>query len=418
VNAAALRPISSAPSRQPGRRFSLAFCSVLFVAGAVMGYFLALRPMLGVLAARHWSPTPCAILSSEVRQHPGSDGTTYSVNILYAYEAGGREFRSDRARFLGGSSSGRRAKEEFVRRYPAGAQATCYVNPRDPAEAVLERGFTGDMWIGLVPLLFMLAGAVGIISVLRRGRNAHGHGAGFGPVVEPMSVRSSASMAPAPRASGPVFGGASESRVLKSSQSRLGAVLAIGGFAVIWNSAIWFGFLLQSGWFNRGRGDVFDWVTMLFMIPFVLVGLGMIVWWVYVLLGFFNPKAVVTITPGAPALGEQLTLAWQVTGRTHVLRGLKIFLEAREEATYRRGTRTHTDKKTFLKLDLHAASSATEIAAGQASVTLPADTLPTWQADNNRIVWAIHVTGDIPRWPDLKEEFVIEVRAPRPEVSA
>jgi hypothetical protein len=418
VNAAALRPISSAPNRQPGRWFLLVFCSIFFVAGAVMGYFLALRPILGVLAARHWTPTPCTILSSEVRRHRSGDSTTYSVAILYAYQVDGREYRSDRAKFLGGSSSGRRAKEEFVRRFPPGTQATCYVNPRDPAEAVLERGFTAGMWVGVVPVLFMLAGAGGVIGALRRGRNANGHGAGFGPVVEPMYVRQSTGVTPSPRASGPDSGETPGSRVLKSSQSRLGAVMAIGGFAVIWNSAIWFGFLLQSGWFKRGRGDVFDWVTVLFMIPFVLVGLGMIVWWVYVLLGFFNPKAVVTLTPGAPALGEKLTLAWHLTGRTHVLRGLKIFLEAREEATYRRGTRTHTDKKTFLKLDLHAASSAAEIATGKANVTLPADTLPTWQADNNRIVWAIHVTGDIPRWPDLKEEFVIEVRAPRQEVSA
>jgi len=33
-----------------------------------------------------------------------------------------------------------------------------------------------------------------------------------------------------------------------------------------------------------------------------------------------------------------------------------------------------------------------------------------FRSTNNRIIWAIDVRGDIPRWPDLKEEFEIQVR--------
>ena len=83
--------------------------------------------------------------------------------------------------------------------------------------------------------------------------------------------------------------------------------------------------------------------------------------------------------------------------------------EAREEATYRQGTRTSTDKKTFLRIEAASAQDAAAISEGRASVTLPVDTMPTFKSDNNRIIWSLLVTGAIPRWPDLNEEFVIEV---------
>jgi hypothetical protein len=131
---------------------------------------------------------------------------------------------------------------------------------------------------------------------------------------------------------------------------------------------------------------------------------------IYQVLALFNPKVEASIQPGAPRLGGSLDLNWRLTGRTDVLRSLKIFLEGREEATYRRGTSTYTDKKPFLKLQLVATTNPAEMGAGQARITLPLDTMPSFKSDNNKVVWAIQVQGDIARWPDLKEEFEVQVR--------
>ena len=35
--------------------------------------------------------------------------------------------------------------------------------------------------------------------------------------------------------------------------------------------------------------------------------------------------------------------------------------------------------------------------------------VPSFVADNNQIVWAIHIAGDIPRWPDLEDVFALYV---------
>jgi len=408
------RPLSDARGKKLGRRAAAVFFSFFLLIGSVATYFVLVQPLMGILSARNWPAVTCNIISSDVQRHRGSKSTTYSVDILYSYEFNGREFRSNRYGFMTGSSSGYKGKSEIAARYRPGSQSVCYVNPRDPGEAVLERGFTAGLWLGLIPLVFVLVGAGGIIGSLRGGRAPENDASPYERL--PMSRISGSN--PGVRTFSELTGDLAAPRVLKSSNSRLAGVIGIGIFAVIWNSVIFFGFLRDSGFFRRGHTNFFDWFSVLFMIPFVLVGLAMIVWWVYLLLGFFNPKVELTLTPGVPQLGDKISVAWRLSGRTQVLRGMKIFVEAREEATYRRGTSTYTDRKPFLKLELYTSATSMEPETGHASVSLPADSVPTWKSDNNKIVWAVHVVGEIPRWPDLKEEFVIEVHPPRAKVAA
>lgn len=407
------RALSSDRGKKIGRGVGAGFFSIFLVVGLVATYFVFIKPVMGILAARTWRETPCTIIASNVQRHSGKS-TTYSVDILYAYAMNGREFRSNRYGFMTGSSSGYQGKAAIAARYQPGTTAVCFVNPSDPNDAVLERGFTATLWIGAIPFVFVLVGAGGIIGALRAGGRTENDASPYERL--PMS-RISGSY-PGGQTLSAFTGDAAAPRVLKSSSSRIGGVIAIGIFAAIWNGAIFFGFILNSGFFRRGRTDFFDWFGILFMIPFVAIGLFMVGLLVYQILGLFNPKVELTLTPGSPQLGDRVTLSWRLHGRTQVLRGLKIFVEGREEAMYRRGTSTYTDRKPFFKIDAYCSASSMEPATGDAGVVLPADSVPSWKSKNNKIVWAIHVAGDIPRWPDLKEEFVITVRAPQAKVSA
>ena len=58
------------------------------------------------------------------------------------------------------------------RQYGIGTRRYCLVNPHDPAQAVLTRQLGANVWIGLLPLLFVLAGGWGIIHALRRKRSS------------------------------------------------------------------------------------------------------------------------------------------------------------------------------------------------------------------------------------------------------
>jgi len=406
-----VRP-KSVPARSVARfgpAFGMFFFGLFAVIGGVAGYFLW-RPLMMVQAAKGWPAQPCTVISSRVQTHSGSDSTTYSVDILYAYEVNGREYKSNRYKFMGGSSSGWASKAAIVQRYREGSKAVCYVNPADPTEAVLERGYTADIWLGAIPLVFITVGLVGGIAswrahgrlALARASREEAGGVESTPIREIIGsdwskpVRSTVDLADP-----------SAAKVLKPSSSRLAAFIFLVIFSAIWNGVLFFGFLGKGALTGHGSGG---WFGTLFLLPFLTIGIVMLGVTVYQLLALSNPKAELRIQPGVPALGASLEISWRLSGRVHVLRGLKLFLQGREEATYRQGTRTQTDRQTFLTLQVASLDAAADLGTGQARVILPADSVPSFRSANHRIVWAIEVLGDIPRWPDLKEEFEIQVR--------
>src|SRR5437899_2306923 len=95
------------------RVFLVIFGLLFFSMGAGFMYLIVVKPVWGVLAARAWRETPCRVVSSEVRSHSGSKGTTYSVKIRYAYTVEGRQFESSRYDFTEGSSSGYKRKAKI-----------------------------------------------------------------------------------------------------------------------------------------------------------------------------------------------------------------------------------------------------------------------------------------------------------------
>lgn len=140
--------------------------SVFLLVGLVAGWFLLVQPVRRVWEAREWPAVRCTVVSSRVRSHDGRDSTTYSVHIVYRYTVNGRAYQSDRYDFMVGSSSGYEGKQAIVNRYPPGKEAICYVNPRDPSDAVLERRATPLMLLALFPFAFLGVGAAGLMWTL------------------------------------------------------------------------------------------------------------------------------------------------------------------------------------------------------------------------------------------------------------
>ena len=147
----------------------------------------------------------------------------------------------------------------------------------------------------------------------------------------------------------------------------------------------------------------------LFIIPFELVGLGLIVLVVYYFLALFNPRPTLRVTPALAALGDAVEVEWETNGNVDRVRSFTILLEGREEATYRRGTSTSTDKNTFATIEIARSSRGKDLRRGRVKVAIPADTMHSFKSSNNKFVWNFQVKGDIPRWPDVNEEYPFEV---------
>ncbi len=132
----------------------------------------------------------------------------------------------------------------------------------------------------------------------------------------------------------------------------------------------------------------------------------------YQALQLTNPLPTVTVNKAVVALGTELRVNWSIEGRVQRLAHWNLTLEAREEATYIRGTDSTTDTRVFATFPL-ADQRPPEIArAGSASVKIPADTMHSFEAANNKVVWLIRVHGEVRNWPNSDDEFPLTV-APR-----
>lgn len=358
------------PTKRARRGLGLVLSVVFIVVGGVLAYFFLVRPVGKVLAARAWPAVPCVVESSEVREHSGDDGPTYSVEIAYRYDFTGREWKASRYDFMGGSSSGRRGKSEIVAQYPPGSERMCFVNPSAPGEAVIVRGFTP--LVGLLPLVFIIVGVVAFVSALREKN-------------------------PALRAGHPPTG----PLVLKPSLGPLTKFFGTLAVALFWNG-ITSVFVYQV--IEEWRSGSPEWFLTVFLIPFVTIGLGMFFFAGKFLLALGNPRIRLTAGTAAPRLGTPLELSWLTNGRLSALRRLRFTLEGREEATYRRGTSDTTDRETFAILELADMRDPRETRSGSCSVVLPRDTMSSFEAAANKIVWAVKVRGEIPNWPDVEQE--------------
>jgi hypothetical protein len=50
-----------------------------------------------------------------------------------------------------------------------------------------------------------------------------------------------------------------------------------------------------------------------------------------------------------------------------------------------------------------------QIAEGQAQLLIPKDSMHTFTAAHNEIIWSLKVHGDVPRFPDVSDEFPIAI---------
>lgn len=391
-------PLVSKKSSSTGRTVGLLFFGVFALVGGGLSWFLLVNPVIKYSTSASWVETPCVIESSRVRSHDSDDGTTYSVDILYRYEFNGRTYKSNQYDFMGGSSSGYRGKEDVVRQYPRGKKTMCFVNPDDPAEAVLHRGFSPMMLFGLIPLVFLVIGVGGLIFMFKSGSKDGGSSTFVITERGARGRRTTYSSNADDDDTGPV--------TLKPTESRYLKLIGVLFFALFWNGIVSvFVYQVVDGFV---RGDP-EWFLTIFMIPFVAIGLGAIGFVFYTFLSLFNPQPTVTVNRQSIPLGGALDVAWDIVGKAERIRTLRITLEGREEATYRRGTNTHTDKNTFRTLELRRTEDPVDLASGAASITIPVDTMHSFEASNNKIVWTLKVHGDIPRWPDVNVEFKINV---------
>ena len=136
------------------------FCSLFIVIGLVVvgvGVWILTKS----LRAEHWPVTDGVIQSAEIKSHQGNKGgTTYSAAVTYTFQVAGASYTGNQVA-IGQMSASSEYARGILDRYPVGKKISVHYAPGDPADAVLETGIHGGVWICLgVGTLFTLVGSL------------------------------------------------------------------------------------------------------------------------------------------------------------------------------------------------------------------------------------------------------------------
>ncbi len=368
--------------------------SILFGAFFLVGFGLFIPffvwPTLQIVEARSWTPVPCEIVSSGVRSHAGEDSTTYSIEANYRYQIDGRQYESNRYQFLRGSSSGYDGKARAVATIPAGSHTECYVDPDDPYEAVINRGFGFEFLFGLIPLLFGVIGAAGLGFVIWVARKAKRE-AGRPGWTAPAAVIS--------YPTGPI--------TLEASVGPLGKLGGALFLTLFWNGIVsMFVWVLIRDWASGP-----DWIMALFLIPFVLIGLLIASMVPYTLLALANPRPTVRLSRAALKAGESAQLDWTFRGAASRIKALEIALECSKRKTSVSDSEIKSSTSTVREIEILDWGEGYPLEFGSVSFRVPSDVEPT-RSGPDAVSWKLKFQGRIDYWPDAQEEFEIEIVPP------
>ncbi len=367
-----------------GGMVAFIFFAIFALAGLGLLLGLAVPIAKKYLAAKTWEPVEATVLWSKVRSHSSDDGTTYSPDVFYRYRFQGEEFRSNSFSLSTGSSSGRDKKQQIVDSHPSGHQFTCYVNPRKPWQAIVQRNLGWWALLGLFPLPFLAVGLGGLWWMLKNTpQNTPNRSAN-------MPVRSGIKTTTTPASKKPKAG------------NRWGKFLGHLFLAFFWCGIVSvFVFFAWTGW---AQGEP-EWFLIIFLIPFVLVGLVLAGALPHSFLAIFSPRFDFDLRDEDLKPGLATKFRWKQTGGNGQLTEMALTLEGREEATYRQGSNRSTAVSLFYQKEIFKSNHLPEMIANECDLIFPSDTVPTFVGKQNQIRWQLHLYAEVKNRPDVREEI-------------
>jgi len=300
--------------------------AVFALAGLFFLWFVFLSPLIRSIGSDQWPQADCKILKSEVEVHRGADGNSYKPIVEYKYVVDRIEYFGDSPTFEDVSARHKWAKS-IVNKYKVGANSKCYYNPDDPGTSVLDRNFLWSFYaLALLPLIFVAIG------VALFGAAVFARRSGESKPAKTISGHSRSSASSFTRNSNALSGRTGDKdavhkgdlldqqwsvpKRLACKQSRWLGVFIMLAFAGFWNG------LIGTSIYSMLKGKA-DWHEILFMIPFVLIGLLLLLGVVYTILALFSPKIEIALSTAAVSPGESVDVAWEVVGNANKFKSLK-----------------------------------------------------------------------------------------------
>ena len=139
------------------------------LSGLVFFWLLA-RGFFAAKVYDSWIPTPAKVVSAwiETLPQPGSEPPRYEFQVRYIYNVNSVPHTGTRLKEIPGNTRQRSKVEKLEARFPVDAEVTCFVDPTDPAKAILIRPTKAPGYTLWYPGLFVVGGAGMCYSACRR----------------------------------------------------------------------------------------------------------------------------------------------------------------------------------------------------------------------------------------------------------
>ena len=299
-----------------------------------------------------------------------------------------------------------------------GEETQCWYDPEAPDTVVLKRGYNWALWLLmlLLPGALVAFGGSGLLRSVRawgKSEERRAAAVGFSEKLAPLGQTP---------AETPGFPGVPACDDLVNSPGTIlsyrlpiespesWALLGFGLFALVWNAVL---VVLAVGAGLDLMGGRIDWLLFGLIVPFAMVGIGGVVLFIrgLILATSVGPTQVeVSNHPLRPGRSYEVLVA---QGGSGMLLTLDLFLEVEEQATFRQGTDTRTERavvwsqliKQWRDVELSPAARF----EAEATVRLPERAMHSFHSEHNVVSWRFVVRGVPDRWPAFCRVFPVVV---------
>jgi hypothetical protein len=168
---------------------------------------------------------------------------------------------------------------------------------------------------------------------------------------------------------------------------------------------------------NGHRSGNPDWHLTLFVVPFALVGIALVLFFVRKFLATTGiGPTLVEISDQPLYPGQRYRLFLQQFGRLKINR-LEVLLVCEEETTFRHGTDTRMESRLVAQQALMLCQDA-EVRHGvpletDCDLEVARGAMHSFKSQHNEVNWKIQVRLDVAGWPPYERSFPVIVYPPR-----
>jgi hypothetical protein len=401
-----------------------AFHAALLLAGLVFGGLLVSGVAVPEWRINHdFISTRCMVLGKglarrTVEDPPGSFSSTWQPCLRVRYPAGGTTRESWSRPSPATATPDRDAAIGRLAAWKLGTEVAGWYDPADVDTVVLERGYNWWTWVLalVLPGALVAFGGTGLMRAARRwgkSEECHAAAAGLPELFDPFAhgPRLAPDHPAVPTCDDMVNSPGTILRYrLPIESPENWTLLGFGLFALLWNAVL---AVLAVGAGLDLMGGRRDWLLFALLVPFAAVGIAGIALFIRGLVlatAIGTTQLEISDHPLRPGSRYEVMLAQAGSG---TFRELEMSLELEEQATFRQGTDTRSEKVTVWRQPVQSWHDV-QLSPGRrfeahATVAIPSDAMHSFASEHNSVRWMIAIRGRPSRWPPFARVFPMVV---------